>query len=205
MPINYCNACAGIRSMEISRFQTKCTCDLCGVTALCTTDKISVLKSPDDAFSEAGYFNSNDLSGMLALIKSRQSVLAARIKWLQLELSSTLIVATAADDIQEISELVESGTSKRTIAAYQKLLTKLSGITGRWGFQGTRETKVVVLQNLIAEKSGLAEKEKELSILYKNALDQILIKQLRFRIGAAGFDKCYEESKRIYLQQSKLK
>lgn len=189
--------------MEISKFQSACTCDLCGEKAMCSESKVSGLKSCADAFNEKGYFNSKDLSALLALIKSRQAILTPRIQQLQIELSANYAIASVTDDIDEIKELVEVGSAKRSLAGAQTIYRKLSAILLRWNFQATRETKSTVLQNLMAEKSGLAEKEKELSILYKNALDQILITQLRFRVGPAAFDKCYEEAKGIYSKSNK--
>lgn len=199
--INYCDTCANIRGMEVYTVQKRATCDLCGGIFMCNSAKIGTLKSPADAFSEKGYFNSKDLSQLLSLIKNRQSILAPRIKQLQTELSGNYAIANVADDIDEIKELVESGLSKRSLAGLQSVIKKLSGVTSRWNFQAVRETKSTVLQNLMAEKSGLAEKEKELSILYKNALDQILIRKLRFYVGNDAFEKCYEEAKIMYAKK----
>ncbi len=201
--INYCDKCASIRTMPISKVQSKLTCDLCGNTSLCSTDKIGVLSSPADAFSEKGYFNSKDLSGLLALIKSRKAVVASRIKQLQTEISKPMQIATIADDIDDIHSLVGLGVQKRSLPSAIATFKKIQAIIQRWSFSGHRETKVVVLQNLLAEQAGLDEKEKELSILFKNALDQILIQRLRFRVGPAAFDKCYNEAKDIYSKQNK--
>jgi len=201
--INYCDKCAKVRGMEVFTMQKKANCDLCGGFFMCNTGKTSSLNSPADAFSENGYFNSKDLSQLLALIKNRQSVLTPRIKQLQTELSGNYALAVIADDIDEIKELVAAGLTKRSLAGLQGVIKKISGILARWNFSAQRETKSTILQNLMAEKSGLAEKEKELSILYKNALDQILINQLRFRVGREAFEKCYEEAKGIYSKTNK--
>lgn len=197
--LNYCDSCANIRKMPVSSLQSKHTCDMCGHVALCTTDKIGVLASPANAFEEKGFFNSKDLSSFIALIKSRKAVLAPRIKFLQTEISKPMQIATVADDIDEMNRLLEIGQKRPSIAIFKKLCA----IVKRWAFDGARETKVVVLQNLLAEQAGLDEKEKELSILYKNTLDQILIQQLRFKVGHAAFDKCYAETKDIYSKRNK--
>lgn len=189
--------------MQTSTLQKRITCDLCGSDALCTTDKIGALNSVSDAFAERGYFNSKDLSALLALIKSRKAVVASRIKHLQTEISKPMQLATVADDMDEVFGLINDGLHKRTLPSALAVFKKLNGIAQRWTFHGVRETKVVVLQNLLAEQAGLDEKEKELSILFKNTLDQILIQQLRFKLGATSFQKCYEESKEIYSKRNK--
>lgn len=196
--ITICNTCASIRGITLPSIQKLDKCFLCTSKAMTSEIHTSALKSPSYAF-ETGFFTTDDLSKSLVLIKSRKAVLAPRIKSLQIEISRPMKEVNAIEGISKAVELIAEGMDKRSINTCKEIFVKLDTIFNLMlNRVDGRASKIVVLQNLMSEQSGLDEKEKEMSVLYKSALDTILINELRAEVGADKFRAVFERSKRIY-------
>ncbi len=95
--------------------------------------------------------------------------------------------------------MAEEGLKKKTVQTCHSVFKRMVAFCDRVNpADAERGTNTVILNNLLAELQGLNEKDKELSILYKNTLDHILLQQLRFRMSAEQFNEAFEESKEIY-------
>ena len=198
-----CKECARLREMPLSSILSVNKCDLCLTKTLCAEVETSALKSSAVMF-ERGFLVSEDLSKSLALIKSRKAVLAPRIKGLQIELSRPMAEVRRQEALTFISMLSISGLSKRTLGTchktFEQIKERIDGLT-----ETNRATLIIIQQNLMAELAGLETKEKELSILYANCVDKILITELRTELGHEKFSKVYERAKRIYNAKNGLK
>jgi len=194
-----CDQCTKIRGLVPSNVQDRITCDVCGEKSLCS-DTLT-LPSPELAFAEKGFFNSKDLSELLALIKGRKAVLLPRIKFLQTEISKPMVAMKEGELVYLMECLTEEGLAKKAVNTCHSVFKRMKELLSKVNLSDAeRSSKTVIVQNLLAELHGLNEKEKEMSILYKNALDQILITQLRYRVTGKQFDIAVEESKKIYHQ-----
>jgi hypothetical protein len=194
--ITICKECASIRGIELPAIQKLNKCFLCCNKAMTSEISTSELKSPAIAF-EQGFFTTDDLSKSLTMIKARKAVLAPRIKSIQIEISRPMREIKIQEALYLIKELVVEGLTKKSLNTCQKVFTRMGSITDSLE-HSNKASKIVVLQNLMAEVSGLDEKEKELSILYKSALDTILINELRAEVGPDKFRAIFERSKKIY-------
>lgn len=202
--INYCTSCASTRGIEPKAIQSKQTCDLCGTKAHCSQMPFSQLPPLEYVFSEKGYLQSKDLSGMLALIKSRQAVITPRIKELETEISIPYQKIEFAEKAYIVEVLADEGFTKRSINTAHQIFQKIKDVLQEIVENpDTRTQKKLLIQNLMAEKSGLDEKEKELSILFKNSIDQILLHELKHIVGKERFEKAVIQAKHIYSVKNK--
>ena len=201
--IAICKECARLREMPMPTIQKQGKCDLCTQRTMIAEVETSALKSSAVAF-EKGFLVSEDLSKSLALIKSRKAVLAPRINGLKSELSRPAIEVKRQEALTFISMLSISGLSKRTVGTcyktFEAIKDRIDGLA-----ETNRATLIIIFENLTGEMSGLEQKEKELSILYNNAIDKILITELRTELGHERFTKVYERSKKIYNGKNGLK
>lgn len=194
-----CDQCANIRAITPSNLQSKALCALCGQKQMCSDT--TTLTSPAVAFMDKGYFNTHDLSKLLALLKNRKAILLPRIKFLQAEISKPMQQMREGELVYLIESLADEGLTKKAVNTCYGVFKRMKDLVSKANLSvAERATKTVILQNLLAENGGLSEKEKELSILYKNALDQILLQQLRFRLSKEQFDSAYEDAKKVYNQ-----
>jgi len=194
--ITICSTCASIRGITLPSIQKLDKCFLCTSKAMTSEIHTSALKSPAYAF-ETGFFTSDELSKSLVMIKSRKAVLAPRIKSIQIEISRPMREIKIQEALYLIKELVVEGLTKKSLNTCQKVFSRMEVIV-KSVEASDRASKIVVMQNLMAEQLGLDEKEKELSVLYKSALDTILINELLAEVGADKFRAVFERSKRIY-------
>ena len=194
--IEICKDCARLRDMPMPQIQHLNKCSLCDSKTMCASFPPTALKAPVFSF-ERGLFVSDDLSKSLALIKSRKAILLPRIKSIQIELSRPAKEVKMEQGMYLINELVDEGLQKKSLNTSQKVFLRMKSITSCYE-NSNRATLRVIEQNLMAELSGLNEKEKELAILYGNCIDKILILELRKEVGTDKFNKVYDRSKKIY-------
>lgn len=206
MRMHYCLNCAHTRDMEIKQLQSQQICDLCGQSKLCSSGPISALKGVEGAFSSKGYFNSEDLSKLLSLIKSRIAILRPQIAQMQLSISTPAAELKKYEVVDHLQVLIQEGFTKRSINTCHALFSKMNEVIEKSettiSIENIARTKYI-MQNLINELQALQIKDKELSILYKNCLDQILLTELRKKVTEEEFSSAYILAKRIYNQRNK--
>lgn len=186
-----------MRDLTPATAQDKANCDVCGEKKLCS-DTVT-LPSPEFAFTEKGFFNTTDLSKLLAMIKSRKAVILPRISHLQTALSRPVEELAQYTSLDVIEVLASEGLTKRTLDTSKQHYSKiLAAVKAGTLSVPERATKNVILRNLLAELSGLNEKEKQMNILYKNAIDTILIQQLKHRMTSEQFKSAFEDAKIVY-------